>query len=119
MSDGNVIVVRRADITTVVVDAIVNAANESLLGGGDSGEPALLAACYRESLRLAAAERVASLAFPAISCGVYGYPAELASRVAVRAVRDWLVAEPMPRAVVFCCPGADMARAFEEALAAA
>jgi O-acetyl-ADP-ribose deacetylase (regulator of RNase III) len=178
MSDGNVIEVRRADITTVVVDAIVNAANESLLGGGgvdgaihraagpallaacralpevrpgvrcptgaaritpgfalpatwvihtvgpvwrggDSGEPALLAACYRESLRLAAAERVASLAFPAISCGVYGYPAELASRVAVRAVRDWLAAEPMPRAVVFCCPGTAMARAFEEALAAA
>ena len=178
MSDGNVIEVRRADITTVAVDAIVNAANESLLGGGgvdgaihraagpallaacralpevrpgvrcptgaaritpgfalpatwvihtvgpvwrggDSGEPALLAACYRESLRLAAAERVASLAFPAISCGVYGYPAELASRVAVRAVRDWLVAEPMPRAVAFCCPGAAMARAFEEALAAA
>jgi O-acetyl-ADP-ribose deacetylase (regulator of RNase III) len=178
MSNEDVIEVRRADITTVAVDAIVNAANESLLGGGgvdgaihraagpallaacralpevrpgvrcptgaaritpgfalpatwvihtvgpvwrggDSGEPALLAACYRESLRLAAAERVASLAFPAISCGVYGYPAELASRVAVRAVRDWLVAEPMPRAVAFCCPGAAMARAFEEALAAA
>jgi len=146
-----------ADITTLQVDAIVNAANESLLGGGGvdgaihraaglglleecralggcptgqaritgghrlpakwvihtvgpvwyggaSGEAALLASCYRESLGLAAAKSLRSIAFPAISTGVYGYPAQAAAEIAVATVREL---QAMPGSsleiVHFCC----------------
>src|SRR5512134_356786 len=141
-----------ADITTLAVDAIVNAANESLLGGGGvdgaihraagpklldecraiggcptgearitggydlparfvihtvgpvwrgggAGEPALLGACYTESLRLAGRNEIETLAFPAISTGAYGYPFEAAAKVAVRSVAAWLVANELPRTV--------------------
>ena len=153
-----------ADITTLRVDAIVNAANETLLGGGGvdgaihraagpdlhaacralpqirpnircptgqarmtpgfrlparlvihtvgpvwrggaSGEPDLLAACYRESLRLARDHGVDSIAFPAISCGVYGYPLAAAAAIAVREVRAAIAAHALPQRVVFCCFG--------------
>jgi O-acetyl-ADP-ribose deacetylase (regulator of RNase III) len=142
----------QADITTLAMDAIVNAANPSLLGGGgvdgaihraagpellaacralggcatgqakltpgfhlparqvihavgpvwqggDAGEADLLASCYRESLRLAEAHPCLTLAFPAISTGIYGYPAEAAARIAVRTCRDWLAGHTLPESV--------------------
>jgi O-acetyl-ADP-ribose deacetylase (regulator of RNase III) len=122
---GTAIEARNVDITTLAVDAIVNAANTSLLGGGGvdgaihraagpellaecsgyrlparyvihavgpvwqggmHGEAELLASCYRRSLALALDADVASIAFPAISCGVYGYPLEPAVEIAVREI---------------------------------
>jgi len=146
----------QADITMLKVDAIVNAANESLLGGGGvdgaihraagpellaecrklngcktgeakitqgyrlparfvihtvgpvwhgggDGDAALLASCYRESLRLAAAHGAHSIAFPSISTGIYGYPVEDAARIAVATVRDALSELESIREVIFCC----------------
>jgi O-acetyl-ADP-ribose deacetylase (regulator of RNase III) len=168
----------RGDITALDVDAIVNAANETLLGGGgvdgaihraagpellracralpevspgvrcpagearstpgyrlrarqvihtvgpvwqggDDGEPALLASCYRSSLRLAREHGARSIAFPAISCGVYGYPVTAAAAVAVATTRAELAAHPPALRVLFCCFGDDVAAAYRAALAAA
>ncbi|QWT19012.1 O-acetyl-ADP-ribose deacetylase [Bacillus sp. NP157] len=81
--------------------------------GGSRGEPALLAACYRNSIALARAQHLSSIAFPAISAGVYGYPPALAAAVAVQALRDeaWL-----PARVVLCAFSAGMAAHYEAAL---
>ena len=71
--------------------------------GGGRGEAQLLASCYRRSIELAEAHGLASLAFPCISTGVYGYPIEEAAQVAVQAVREGLADAPGLQAVVFCC----------------
>jgi O-acetyl-ADP-ribose deacetylase (regulator of RNase III) len=168
--DGRLSIVE-ADITTLAVDAIVNAANESLLGGGGvdgaihraagpgllaecrmlggcatgdakitggyrlaakhvihaigpvwrgggAGEDDLLAGCYRRALELASEHGLRSVAFPAISTGVYRFPADRAARIAVATVRAELARRPDIGEVIFCCFGPDPVAAHEAALAA-
>ena len=146
----------QADITTLSVDVIVNAANGTLLGGGGvdgaihkaagpglleecrtlggcetgdakltmgydlparfvihavgpvwdggrSGEPGLLASCYRKSMEIALGRHFMSIAFPAISTGAYGYPVEPAARIAVDVVRAALEESGIPMDITFCC----------------
>ncbi|MEZ5821474.1 MAG: O-acetyl-ADP-ribose deacetylase [Xanthobacteraceae bacterium] len=159
-----------ADITTLRVDAIVNAANTSLLGGGgvdgaihraagpellaecralngcatgdakitrghrlksrhvihavgpvwnggSRGEDGLLASCYRRAIELCRANNLASLAFPAISTGVYRFPADRAARIAIAATTGALEGAPGVDHVIFCCFSRDSATLHEEALA--
>ena len=165
----------RADITRLDTDAIVNAANSSLLGGGGvdgaihrvggpaileacrhlrataypqglptgeavitaggrlparyvihtvgpvwngghQQEPELLARCYRNSLRLAAENNLASVAFPGISTGVYGYPKPEAARIAVREVQAFLAQHELPQEVVLVAFDEENLRLLEQAL---
>src|SRR5204862_7277139 len=148
--------VELGDITRLTVDAIVNAANASLLGGGgvdgaihraagpellaecrgvggcpagearltrgyrlpaghvihtvgpvwrggNSGEPAILAGCYRSCLAIAQDQRFRAIAFPAIATGIYGFPRDEAARIAVAAVTAHLAGSAMPERVIFVC----------------
>lgn len=86
--------------------------------GGERGEGELLAGCYRNALRLAAQHGLSSIAFPAISTGIYGFPADRAALIAVRTVRETVADLPAIERVVFCCFGAQSRALHEEALAA-
>lgn len=167
----------RGDITTLDVDAIVNAANEQMLGGGGvdgaihraagpelvnacravpevapgvrcptgearitpgfllkarhvihtvgpvwrggtEGEPRLLSCAYRNSLLLAQEHGLRSIAFPAISCGVYGYPAPLAAGIAVRSILVFLAGDEVLEQVQLVAFSADIQLALEAALKA-
>jgi len=78
--------------------------------GGGSDEEALLASCYRSALDLAVASRLTSIAYPAISTGIYGFPADLAARIAVGTVASEIAAHPRGIArVIFCCFSAESA----------
>jgi O-acetyl-ADP-ribose deacetylase len=158
-----------ADITTLSVDAIVNAANTSLLGGGgvdgaihraagpdlvaecrvlhgcktgdakitkgyrlpaghvihtvgpvwnggSRNEDDLLASCYLRAIELCRKHELASVAFPAISTGIYRFPADRAAGIAVKTVAEALPSAPSLTRVIFCCFSADSARFHEEAM---
>jgi O-acetyl-ADP-ribose deacetylase (regulator of RNase III) len=84
--------------------------------GGDSREDELLASCYRNSLDLAAKHACRSVAFPAISCGVYGYPASRASKIAVREIRQFFERPTDVSAVVLVAFDQSLLRILQEAL---
>jgi O-acetyl-ADP-ribose deacetylase (regulator of RNase III) len=84
--------------------------------GGSRNEPQLLASCYCNSLRLALGNGVRSIAFPAISCGAYGYPLEQATEIAVRETRRFLDEHDGIDRVIFACFGDDVASAYRSAL---
>ena len=88
-------------------------------GGGERGETRLLASCYRNSLALAREHGLASIAFPAISTGAYGFPPDRAARIAVAATLDMLTQADDITRVVFCCFGADSRAHHETAVMAA
>ena len=85
--------------------------------GGGAGEADLLASCYRNSLSLAAANGIRSIAFPAISTGIFGYPADRACAVAVSAIRRCVAADPSISRVVFACFDATSAALYRAAFA--
>lgn len=85
--------------------------------GGNAREAELLSSCYRRALELAQANALSSLAYPAISTGVYRFPADRAARIAVATTVDSLSTAPDVAKVVFCCFSRDSAELHEEALA--
>ena len=85
--------------------------------GGHKGEPALLANCYRHSLQLAADRHLASVAFPGISTGIYGYPKKAAAAIAVHEVQQWLAAHEWPQEVVLVAFDSEAQQLYEQAVA--
>jgi O-acetyl-ADP-ribose deacetylase (regulator of RNase III) len=85
--------------------------------GGTHGEPELLASCYRRSLEIAAAHGLRSIAFPAISCGVYGYPVELAAPLAVETCASFVATGPTLERIVFALFDARTLALYDAALA--
>jgi O-acetyl-ADP-ribose deacetylase len=85
--------------------------------GGNEGEDDALASCYRRAIELGQANGLASIAFPAISTGVYRFPADRAATIAVRATADALAAASTINRIVFCCFSPDSARLHAQALA--
>lgn len=85
---------------------------------GKTGENEALASCYRRSIALAQAHQLSSLAFPAISTGVYRFPADEAATIAVAVVADALADAPALKRIVFCCFSEASARFHQDALAA-
>jgi O-acetyl-ADP-ribose deacetylase (regulator of RNase III) len=84
--------------------------------GGAHGEDAALASCYRRAIELCQSHGLTSIAFPAISTGVYRFPADRAARIAVTTVIDALAAAPVVDRVMFCCFSEDSARLHRQAL---
>ena len=84
--------------------------------GGHKGEPALLASCYRNSLRLASENKLASVAFPGISTGIYGYPKAEAAALAVHEAQQWLASHEWPQEVVLVAFDAETKRQYEQLL---
>jgi len=84
--------------------------------GGHKGEPALLANCYRNSLQLAFDHKLASVAFPGISTGIYGYPKAEAAAIAVREVHHWLATHEWPQEVLLVAFDAEARQLYEQAL---
>lgn len=83
---------------------------------GKQGEDALLAAAYRSSLEIARGQALETIAFPAISTGVYAFPLERATRIAATTVADFLRAHELPKRVVFSCFGGDVAELYRRVL---
>jgi O-acetyl-ADP-ribose deacetylase (regulator of RNase III) len=84
--------------------------------GGGEGEDKALASCYRRAIELCQMHALASVAFPAISTGVYRFPAERAAKIAVTTVIDALAAAPVVEKVIFCCFSDDSARLHRQVL---
>ncbi|WP_457420705.1 O-acetyl-ADP-ribose deacetylase [Roseateles sp. P5_E7] len=87
--------------------------------GGGHGEAEALTSCYRRSLKLAAAQGAATVAFPSISTGIFGYPIEQAARVAIEAVRMEAASHGSLREVIFCCFSAEDLQVYERVLTSA
>jgi len=85
-------------------------------GGGERGEDGLLASCYRTALKIARQEGLKSIAFPAISTGVYGFPLQRATEIAVKTVRDFLAEDQSIDKVIFAVFGAEAERAYRKEL---
>jgi len=85
--------------------------------GGAEGEDGLLASCYRGAIELAQANALGSIAFPAISTGIYRFPADRAAAIAVSATAQALATAPALTQIIFCCFSKDSAKLHEQALA--
>ncbi len=95
---------------------VIHAVGPVYRGGGD-GEPQLLASCYRRSLELAESGGLASIAFPCISTGIFGYPADDAAAVALEVIGAWLRGGLSPRRVICCCFAAQDAQTYRNRVA--